>query len=108
MSAILWGILAIAAGLAGLIMAAWLRRPRLPPLPPGTELPTTPLQRLARWGLFLGVLPGIAAAAMVLLYGGQRIYDDARRLIFTLLLLAMIVIFLVVTVQLTTWVRRAD
>lgn len=108
MSAILWGILAIVAGLAGVTLAAWLTRPRLPPLDAGTDLPATPLQHLARWGLLLGILPGIAAAVMVFHYGPQRVYDDdALRTVFTLFLLAMIVIFLVVTVRLTSWVRRA-
>jgi hypothetical protein len=109
MSVILWGIVAILVGLAGFTLVAWLRRPKLPPLAPGTELPATPLQRLARWGLLLGVLPGIAAIAMVLHYGAQRIYDDdGLRLVFTGFLLAIIVIFLVVTVRLTTWATRAD
>ena len=109
MSVVLWGILAIAAGLAGVTVAVWLAQPRLPPLEPGTDLPATPLQRLARWGLLLGILPGIAAAVVVLHYGPQRVYDDdAVRTIFTLLLMAMIVIFLIVTVRLKTWVTRAD
>jgi hypothetical protein len=109
MSPILWGILAIAVGLAGLTVVAWLRRPSLPPLEPGTELPATPLQRLARWGLLLGVLPAVAAGWMVVHYGPQRIYDDdGLRAVFTLFLLAIIAVFLVVTVRLKTWVARPD
>lgn len=108
MPVILWGILAIVAGLAGLTLAVWLGRPRRPPLAPGTELPATPLQRLAAWGLVLGMLPGIAAALMVIHYGAQTIYDqDGLRLVFTLLLLVIIVVFLVATVRLKTWVSRA-
>jgi hypothetical protein len=109
MSVILWGITAIAAGLAGFTVVAWLRQPKLPPLEPGTELPATPLQRLAAWGLLAGLLPVIGAGAMVVWYGPQTIYDDdALRLVFTLLLLLVVVVFLVTTVLLKTWVTRAD
>lgn len=102
-------ILAIIVGLAAFTVIVWLRRPKLPPLEPGTELPATPLQRLAWWGLLLGTLPGLAAAVMVLHYGAQRIYDDDRlRAVFTLLLLAIVAVFLVVTVLLKTWAARAD
>jgi len=109
MSPILWAILAIVVGLAAFTVATWLRRPKLPPLEPGTELPVTPLQRLAWWGLLLGGLPGLAAAAMVLHYGAQPIYDDdGLRTVFTLLLLAIVAVFLVVTVRLKAWAARAD
>jgi len=109
MKPVLWGILAVATGLAGLTLIAWLRRPKLPPLEPGTELPATPLQRLARWGLLLGLLPAIAAGGMVLRKGPQAIYDDdGLRAVFTLFLLAIVAIFLAVTVRLKTWVARAD
>lgn len=109
MSVLLWTILAIAAGLAGLALVAWLRRPSMPPLAPGTELPATPLQRLAGWGLALGFLPAIAAGWMVLHYGAQTIYDDdGRRLVFTLLLIVIMAVFLGVTVRLKTWVARTN
>jgi hypothetical protein len=109
MSVILWGILAIAAGLGGLALVAWLRQPKAPPLEPGTEFPATPLQRLAGWGLLAGLLPVIGAGAMVVWYGPQTIYDnDALRTPFTLLLLLVVVVFLVATVRLKTWVTRAD
>jgi len=109
MSVILWGIIAIAVGLAGFAVVAWLRHPKLPPLEPGTELPATPLQRLAGWGLLAGLLPALAAGWWVLHYGPQTIYDNDRlRTVFTLLLLLIVVVFLVVTVLLKTWVTRAD
>ena len=109
MSVILWGIIAIVVGLAGLTLVTWFRRPKLPPLEPGTELPATPLQRLAGWGLLAGLLPTLAAVWWVLRYGPQTIYDDDRlRMVFTLLLLLIIVVFLVVTVLLKAWVSRAD
>jgi hypothetical protein len=108
MSVILWGILAIAVGLAGFTLVAWLGRPSMPPLEPGTDLPATPLQRLARWGLGLGILPAIAAGWMLFRYGPQTIYDDdARRSVFTAFLLLILVVFLVATVRLKTWVTRA-
>ena len=109
MSPILWGILVIVVAFAGLTVLTWLRRPKLPPLEPGTELPATPLQRLARWGLLLGVLPGIAIGVMLFWYGAQTIYDDdGLRLVFTGLLLLIIAVFLVVVTRLKTWVARAD
>ena len=108
MSPILWGILAICVALAAFTAVAWLRRPKLPPLEPGTELPATPLQRLARFGLGLGILPALAAGWMVVHYGPQTIYDDdGLRTVFTLCLLGIIVVFLVVTVLLKAWVSRA-
>jgi high-affinity Fe2+/Pb2+ permease len=109
MSVMLWGILAIAVGLAGFAVAAWIRRPKLPPLEHGTQLPATPLQRLAAWGLLAGLLPAVAAGAMVVWYGPQTIYDrDPLRLVFTLLLLLVVVVFLVGIVRLKAWVARAD
>jgi len=109
MSAILWGILAILVAFAGLAALTWLRRPKLPPLEPGTELPATPLQRLARWGLLLGALPGIAIGVMLFRYGAQTIYDDdGLRAVFTALLLLIIAVFLVVVWRLKTWVTRVD
>jgi hypothetical protein len=109
MSVILWGIIAICVGFAGFAVVAWISRPKLPPLEPGTELPATPLQRLAAWGLLAGLLPALAAVWWVLRYGPQTIYDnDQLRMVFTLLLLLIIVVFLVVTVLLKTWVSRAD
>jgi hypothetical protein len=109
MSPILWGILAIAVVFAGLTLASWLRRPKLPPLEPGTELPATPVQRLARWTLLLCVVPAIGAGWMVVHYGAETIYDDdGLRLIFTLLLLVIIAVFLFYAVRLKTWVGRAD
>ena len=109
MPLILWGILAILVGMAAVAAAMWLSRPKLPPLEPGTELPATPLQRLAWWGLVLGSLPGAAAAVMVLGYGAHRIYDDdGLRAVFTALLLAIIAVFLLVTVRLRSWMTRAD
>lgn len=109
MSAILWGILAIAVTFAGLAVLTWLRGPKRPPLEHGTELTATPLQRLARWGLLLGVLPGIAIGVMLFRHGAQAIYDDhGLRLVFTALLFLIIAVFLVVMVRLKTWVARVD
>jgi len=109
MSIILWSIAAIVAALVGLTLLTWLPRPRVPPLEPGTELPDTPLQRLARWSLVLGVVPALAAGGMVVRYGSQAIYeDDGLRAVFTLCLLVIVVIFLVTTVRLKSWVARMD
>lgn len=109
MAAIIWGIIALGAVLVGLTLAAWFRQPKLPPLEPGAELPATPLQHLALWGLVLGTVPALVAAWMVYHYGAQTLYDDdALRSVFTLLLFVIIVVFLVVTVRLKTWVRRSD
>jgi len=109
MSFILWGILAIAVVMAGFAVLTWFRTPKLPPLEPGTELPATPLQRLARWGLVLGLLPGIAIGVMLLRYGAQAIYDDDRlRSVFTALLLLIAAVFLIVVTRLKIWVSRVD
>lgn len=109
MSVILWGTLAIAVGVAGLTMVAWFTRLKLPPLEPGTELPATPLQRLAGWGFLAGLLPALAAGWWVLHYGPQTIHDNDRlRTGFSLLLLLILAVFLVVTVLLKAWVTRAD
>jgi hypothetical protein len=109
MSPILWGILAIAVALAGFAAVTWLKRPKLPPLEPGTELPPTLLQRVARVGLALGILPALAAGWLVYRYGAQMIYDDdGLRTVFTLCLLAIIVVFLVVTARLKMLVGRPN
>jgi len=109
MPLILWGILAIAASLAVLVVLTWLRTPRLPPLEPGTELPATPLQHLARWGLVLGMLPGIAIGVMLFRYGAQTIYDDdGLRSVFTVLLLLIVAVFLIVVTRLKVWMTRVD
>jgi len=109
MPIILWSIAAIVAGLAGLTLVTWLRQPRVPPLEPGTDLPATPLQRLARWSLVLGIPPALAAGWMVVRYGPQTIYDDdGLRAVFTLFLLVIVVIFLLATMRLKTWVTRMD
>lgn len=109
MSVVLWGILAIAVLFGGLTLIAWLRQPKLPPLEPGTELPATPLQRLAGWGLLLGLLPGVAIGWMLFRHGAQAIYDDdGLRAVFTALLLVIVGVFLVVVVRLKAWLSRTD
>lgn len=109
MVAILWGIIAVGAALVGLTLARWFSRGKSPALEPDELLPATPLQRLARWGLLLGLVPGLAAAWMAYRYGAQTLYgDDDLHIVFTLLLLAIIVVFLVVAMRIRTWVGRSD
>lgn len=95
MSAILWAILAIAAGLGFVAVSARraLRLPPRPDLPPGETLPATVLQRLARRSLVVGMLLIAVAVAAVLRAGVDTFYhDDATRVTVTLLMLAALVV----------------
>jgi hypothetical protein len=109
MPVVLWGILALAAGLATLALATRLAGPKTSPLPTDVTLSPTPLQRLSRAGLAAGALLAAGAAALLAAYGPERLYqEDGPRLAFTLVLLAIAGVFLAVTVRLTTWARRTD
>jgi high-affinity Fe2+/Pb2+ permease len=109
MPVLLWGILAIVAGLAILAIAGRAGRATSPPLPPDVDLPRTALQRLAARGLVAGALLAAAAGAMVGVYGPERLNrEDGPRLVFTVLLLAVAGVFLFVTMRVRTWARRGD
>lgn len=87
MPILLWGVLALAAGLAAIWVAAWQMMPRGEPLPRG--LPATALQRISRWSLLAGLLFASGAVVVVVRHGAEVTYDDdAVRLTFTLLVLA--------------------
>jgi hypothetical protein len=109
MSVLIWGLLALAAGFGVLTFSARAARPRVPPLPSDVDLPTTPLQRLARRGLVAGAVLAMGAGGLFMAYGPERLdREDGPRLLFTALLLAIAVVFLAVTVQLKAWSGRSD
>ena len=111
MPVILWTVAALAAGLFAIVLAMRLALRGRPPLalPPGERLPSTPLQRLARWSIALGSLFSVAAAAVVLSVGPRTFYDDDRvRLTVTALLLAAIAVFALFSMRVGGWVRRED
>jgi hypothetical protein len=109
MPVILWGVLAVLAGALAVWIVALKARPRQPPLPPGTEFPATPLQKVARWSVGTGLLLGLAAAALVVVNGPRRWYeDDAIRITFTLLLLAVLGVFAAATAWMRAQSRRED
>lgn len=109
MSIILWGILALVAGLLALWFVGRLARPSGPPLPPDAELSATPLQRIAWWSIGLGGLFTAAAVVLVLAKGAEATYEsDALRITFTLLLLAVIGVVSMTAFWARAHVRRED
>jgi len=111
MPVILWTIAALAAGLFAIVLAMRLALRARPPLalPPGERLPSTPLQRLARWCILLGSLPAAAAAAVVIRFGPRTYYDvDRVRLTVTALLLAAVAMFAFFSFRVRSWARRDD
>ncbi|HSG09170.1 MAG TPA: hypothetical protein VLA36_12490 [Longimicrobiales bacterium] len=109
MSVVLWGVLALAAGLAAMVVVGRWGVNRSGPLPAGVELPATPLQRISWWGLGVGAALGAAAAGVVLVHGVQQTYDnDHVRMFFTLLLLGVLIVFAVVSALVKSWAARRD
>ena len=109
MPILLWGVLAIAAGIFVMWIVGLMTRPKRPPLPPGTEFPATPLQKVAGWSLGVGLLLGLAAAAIVVVNGPQRWYDDdAIRITVTMLLLAVLMIVAGASSWLGAQAKRED
>jgi len=95
MTIILWALIAIIGGLAVISIGARrvLRRPPALELPPGESLPATVLQVMARRYLLAGLVPIMAAAAIVLRVGADTFYqDDATRLTVTLLMIGALVV----------------
>jgi len=109
--AILWFIAALL--IAGLLvfLAAQRTRHALPKLelPPGEELPHTPLQRCARRTLALVAGATLAAAGLVAWAGPSTWWDsDPVRLTFTLLLIGGLVAYLVFTLMVKRLEDRED
>jgi hypothetical protein len=111
MTLILWTIAALVAGLLAIVFATRLTlkgRPALA-LPPGERLPSTPLQRLARWCIVGGSLFSVAAAVLIVSFGPKTYYGDERiRLTVTALLLAAIAVFAFFSLRVSRWVARED
>jgi len=108
---ILLSIIALGAAFAVLSIAVRRAQRRLPPieLAPGERLPTTPLQRLARWCLLLTLLPTLAAAAVVAYHGPRVWWDsDPVRLTATGLLLVALGVFAFYGVRIGIWTARDD
>lgn len=109
MTVILWAILALAAGLAALALGARRIAVRRPPLElsPGESLPRTPLERLARQILMLGLLLVILAGAIVVWAGAERFYqDDTIRITVTLLLMAALLVVAGFAFRASHWARQ--
>ncbi|HSM60928.1 MAG TPA: hypothetical protein VK849_09035, partial [Longimicrobiales bacterium] len=78
-------------GFLALWIVARMARPSIPPLPPDTELPATPLQKIARWSIALGTLLAMAATALVVVNGAEATFEThTLRITFTLLLVGII------------------
>lgn len=109
MSIILWGVLALGGGFLALWFAARTARPSAPPLPPDTEFPPTPMQRIARWTVGIGVLLSAAATALVAANGAETTFEsDKLRIAFTLILLAVLGVVGAATIWLRAQVSRED
>lgn len=111
MPPILWTCAALVAGLLTILIATRIALKTRPPLrlPPGERLPSTPLQRMARWSIALGSVLSAAAAAVVVNFGPRTFYDDERvRLTVTALLLAAILVFASFSFRVRAWVARDD
>jgi len=102
---VLWGIGAVAAGLAATALGVRLLRAKSPPL--DEPLPPTPMQRLSRLGLLVGGALSLGLAALVLYFGPERTMADTPvRVGFTLLLLAILALFGLLSLRLSMWMRQ--
>jgi purine-cytosine permease-like protein len=111
MYVILWTLLALGLVFLAVLIAARHSRSISPPLvmPPGETLPTTPVQRLVRWSLILGLPLALAAGAAVAWFG-PTVYDDddAIRLWVTGLLLASLLVLAAPALLVSAWSSRGD
>lgn len=111
MTVILWLVAALVAALGVLFAAAWLSQGRQPPieLPAGAAIPTTPLQRLARLTLGVGLGFASAAATLVASQGPQAFAESDRvRLSATALILAAVGVLGWFGIRAGIWARRDD
>jgi len=109
MSPMLWGIAALITALAAAAAATWIFTRRAPGPALDEDLPATPLQRLARRSLGLGLALGAAAAALVVALGPERLFAETPfRLGFTALVLAVLGVLAFLSVRAWTWARRED
>lgn len=110
MSALIWWLLALVAGLATTLMGAraMMRRAGRDSAPE-EPLPPTPLQRLSRMGLGAGgALTGVLVG-VVLWFGPQRTFgDDSIRIAFMVVLLLILAVFGALTLRIFSWMRRPD
>lgn len=93
MTVVLWGILALLGGLAAIVVKSRLAMPPRPPLPPGVELPDTPLQRTSRLSLGAGLVLAAMAGGLVAVHGPEATFsDDDVRILFTALLMGVLAV----------------
>ena len=109
MPIVLWGVVAMLAGGLALAVVALKARPRRPPLPPDVEFPATALQKVSRWTVGAGLVFGLAAAALVVVNGPEKWYDDDTiRITFTVLILVVLGIVSAATAWLKAQANRKD
>lgn len=109
MPVILWGVLAILAGLVFMAVLAWRAALARPALPEGVELPKTDLQRLALRALGIGGGLTVAAGLIVAVNGPAATYDrDDLRLAFTFLMLAVLGVIVSMLVVARSWEKKDD
>jgi hypothetical protein len=77
MSVILWSVLAIGLAFIAVLVMSRATRHLAPPieLPPGESLPVTPVERLTRWSLALGLL-SVAVMAAIVIVSGPTTFDE--------------------------------
>jgi len=109
MSILLWGIAAIIGGLLVIVFGARALGGSHDKPPLDEPLPPTPLQGIARRGLWIGGALTAALVAYVLYFGPERVQqDDFLRIGFTILLVAILVVFAAMSLRTMVWVRRDD
>ena len=92
MTVVLWGVLATALGLAMTWIAIRGGMARLERLPEEAREHPTPLQRVSRWSLGVGVLLLGAGVGLVWIVGPEETFASAdTRITFTLILLSVLV-----------------
>jgi hypothetical protein len=109
MPVILWTIIALALVAGAIAIAANQTRSIVPPLdlPPGETLPATPVQRLVRWALLVGLILMTAAGVVIAAVGPIQYFDDDTvRLAVTALLIASLFVLAAPSLVAGIWAAR--
>jgi hypothetical protein len=110
MSVILWTVIAVALVALAIAAAARQSRTIVPPLvlPPDETLPATPLQRLARWALVIGLILMAMAGFIIVAVGPTRYFDDDTvRVVVTGLLMTSLVALAAPSARAGIWATRS-
>ena len=111
MAVIAWIIVALGL-VAGAVALAARHAASLAParvVPPGEKVPVTSTQRLVGWSLALGLIPAVAAGALVAWFGPDVYWDDdAVRLTVTGLVLASMFILVAPQALASLWAAHDD